>query len=322
MGAFRARALAEHPGVECVLVGSRDRARAQAVASTVGARGGSIEQVLATELDAVVISTATADHARRIEACAEKGLPMLCEKPIALSLEETRAAIEQAERAGVVLQVAFQRRFDPGFRRARELIRGGSLGTLYSLRLTSHDHEPSPERYIPGSGGIFRDLHVHDFDIVRWLTGAEVEEVYAAGALRKWGRFGRYGDVDASAVLITLSGGIPVTVTGARHNPLGYDVRAEIFGSEDSVVVGLDSRSPLHSAEPGTAPPPANAYSGFLDRFAVAFRDETAAFVDVARGRGENPCPGVEALAALRVAIACDRSRGEGRPVQVGEIPE
>jgi myo-inositol 2-dehydrogenase / D-chiro-inositol 1-dehydrogenase len=220
----------------------------------------------------------------------------------------------------VELQIAFQRRFDPGFRRARDLVAGGGLGTVYSLRMSAHDHEPSDERYIPTSGGIFRDLHVHDFDMARWLTGLEAVEVYATGSVRAWERFARFDDVDTSAIVVTLAGGVPVLVSGSRHDPAGYDFRAEILGSEASVAVGIDDRTPLLSLEPGVEPPSGRPYVGFLDRFREAFLAETAAFVDLVHGRGPNLCPPAEALEALRVAEACDRSWRERRPVALAEI--
>jgi myo-inositol 2-dehydrogenase/D-chiro-inositol 1-dehydrogenase len=305
MGAFRGDWLGRQPSVEEVLVGS--------------VRAGTVEAVLDARPDAVVISSATPDHPAQIAASAERGLPMLCEKPIALTLRETRAALEAA---GPLLQVSFQRRFDPGFAEARRLVSSGALGTLYCVRLSSYDHEPAPEHFIPGSGGIFRDLHVHDFDMARWLTGFEVEDVYATGAVRKWERFERHGDVDTSAALLTLEGGLPVLVSGTRHDPLGYDLRAELLGSEDSVAVGLDERTPLRSLEETGPHPGGRPYTGFLDRFARAFAAELDAWLEFVRGERENPCPGVEALHALHVAIACDRSRAERRVVRMSEVED
>ncbi|HEV8251614.1 MAG TPA: Gfo/Idh/MocA family oxidoreductase [Gaiellaceae bacterium] len=297
MGAFRAEWLRRRPEVEEVLVASRDPAR-----------GRPVGEVLDAEPDAVVISSETAEHPTQIAACAAKGMTMLCEKPVALTLRETSEALGAVERGGATLQISFQRRFDPEFARAQKLASSGALGTLYCVRLNSYDHEPSPERYIPTSGGIFRDLHVHDFDQARWLTGLEVEEVYAAGAVRKWERFARHGDADTAVAVLTMAGGLPVVVTGTRHDPRGYDFRAELLGSDDFVAMGPS--------------PDDNPYRGFLDRFAAAFDAELEAFLGVVRGERENPCPGGEALEALRVAVACDRSRAEGRPVRLQEVDD
>ncbi len=322
MGGFRARALARHPEVDEVVVGSHHAERAEVIAEEIGARGTTIAEVLSpdTDLDALVISTATAEHPAQIAAGAERGLPMLCEKPISIHLSDTETTIELARQAGVELQIAFMRRFDPGFRRARELAQDGSLGTLYSLRMCAHDHEPADERYIATSGGIFCDLHVHDFDMARWLTGREVATVYATGTVRAWERYGRQDDVDSAAMVLTMDDGLPVVITGARHDPLGYDFRTEILGSGDSVVIGVNDRTPVHSVEPDGPAPPADPYRGFLDRFQAAFKAETDAFVDLVLGRATNPCPPEEALSALRVAVACDRAWRERRPVDVQEV--
>ena len=305
IGAYRADWLRSHPEVEQVLVGS--------------IREGSVETVLDARPDAVVISSATPDHPWQIRTCAERGLPMLCEKPIALTLHETRAALDAG---GDLLQVSFQRRFDPAFAAARQLVADGRLGTLYCVRICAYDHEPSPEHFIPGSGGIFCDLHVHDFDIARWLTGSEVERVYALGAVRRWERFARHDDVDTAAILLTMADGLPVVVTGSRHDPRGHDFRLEVLASEDSVSVGLDERTPLRPLEASAPPIGTRPYGGFLDRFAGAFDAELRAWLEFVRGERENPCPGVAALHALRVAIACDRSRAEGRAVAVEEVSD
>jgi len=303
IGAFRADWLRARPDVDEVLVGS--------------IREGSVETVLDAGPDAVVISSATPDHPWQIRACADRGLPMLCEKPIALTLGEARAALDAG---GDLLQVSFQRRFDPAFAAARQLVADGTLGTLYCVRMCAYDREPSPEHFIPGSGGSFRDLHIHDFDVARWLTGSEVAQVYAVGAVRHWERFARYGDVDTAAILLTMADGLPVVVTGSRHDPRGHDFRLEVLASEDSISVGLDEHTPLRPLEASAPPIGTRPYDGFLDRFAASFDAELRAWLEFVRGERENPCPGVAALHALRVAVACDRSRAEGRPVALEEV--
>jgi myo-inositol 2-dehydrogenase/D-chiro-inositol 1-dehydrogenase len=305
IGAYRADWLRRSPEVDEVLVGS--------------VRASTVEAALDAGVDAAVISSATPDHASHIALCAERGLPMLCEKPISLTLAETAAAIE---RAGSLLQVSFQRRFDPGFANAKRLVETGALGTLYSIRMGSFDHEPSPEHFIPGSGGIVRDLQIHDVDAARWLTGLEVESVYATGAVRRWKRFARHGDLDTSVLVLTMAGGLPVVATGTRHDPRGYDVRLEVLGSGDSIAVGLGPRTPLRSVEDDGPELPGPPYTGFLERFERAFDAELRAWLEFVQGRRENPCPGVEALHALRVAIACNRSRDERRVVSVAEVED
>jgi myo-inositol 2-dehydrogenase/D-chiro-inositol 1-dehydrogenase len=320
MGAFRARALAEHPEVDEVVVGSHHPERARELGEVIGGRAGTIGQVLDEELDALVISTATAEHPQQVRAGAARGLPMLCEKPISVHLGDTESTVEVVTQAGVELQIAFMRRFDAGFRRARELVSTGAAGTLYSVRMCAHDHEPADERYIATSGGIFCDLHVHDFDMARWLTGREVAEVFATGTVRAWEAYGRQDDVDTSAMVLNMDDGLPVVITGARHDPIGYDFRAELLGSGDSIVVGVDARTPVRSVQPDGTAPPGNPYLGFLDRFRDAFIGETAAFVDLVLGRGPNLCPPEAAVNALRVAVACERSWRERRVVKLEEL--
>jgi myo-inositol 2-dehydrogenase/D-chiro-inositol 1-dehydrogenase len=160
-------------------------------------------------------------------------------------------------------------------------------------------------------------MHVHDFDLARWLSGRDVALVYATGAVREHERFARHGDVDTAAILLTMDDGMPVTIDGLRHDPRGQDVRVEAVGSRDAVVCGMGERTPLRSLEPGAAAPSAPGWESAWDRFADAFVAETAAFVALVRDGGESPCPPDAALQALRIAVACDRSRAAGVPVPV-----
>lgn len=309
MGAFRAKQV-------------RARGHDAVVASGDPARGRPLADVLAEDVAAAIVSSSTDRHPDHVLACVERGLPVLCEKPIALTLRETRTVLDRVDEAGGTLQVSFQRRFDPGFAAARAAVAEGQLGTLYLVRVNSHDHEPSPERYIPTSGGMFRDLHVHDFDIARWLTGTEVTDVYSTLTVRRWQRFRRHRDGDTAAALLTMSDGTPVLLSGTRHGPHGYDFRAELFGSDDSVAVGLGPRTPIRSLDRDGPGLPEHPWRGFLDRFGAAFETELDAWLESVAGERGNPCPGEEALEALRVAVACVRSAREGRPVRVEEVTD
>jgi myo-inositol 2-dehydrogenase/D-chiro-inositol 1-dehydrogenase len=318
MGARRAEFLAAHAAVDELVVANRAEARGREIAARLGAEWLPLAAALEAPLDAAVVATSTATHADFLERLVHRGVPVLCEKPLAVTVEESRRLAQLVEHTGVPVQMGFQRRHDPAYRAARDAVASGALGTLYSLRLAAHDADPSPEDYIPTSGGIFRDMHVHDFDLVRWLTGEEIVQVFATGSVRAWERFARHDDVDTTAIALRTASGIPVVVTGARHDPLGYDSRAELFGSTDSISVGLTRHTPLRAVEGGSPEPPVPV--GFLDRFDDAFRIETETFVDVARRLAENPCAPADALAALRVAEACDLSRREQRAVELGEV--
>jgi myo-inositol 2-dehydrogenase/D-chiro-inositol 1-dehydrogenase len=227
--------------------------------------------------------------------------------------------IDEVARAGILVQVGFQRRFDAGYRAARDAVATGALGTLLLARAATHDPAPPAEEYIAASGGIFRDLNSHDFDAVRFVTGEEITEVYADGAVRATDWFARHSDVDAAVAVLRLSGGALGIVSGTRHDPLGYDVRLELFGTGDSIVVGVDSRSPIRSVEPGVAHT-GNAYPNFLERFAAAYRAELASFVDAVQNAGDSACTLDDARAALLAARAADRSRAERRPVSIEEV--
>ena len=216
--------------------------------------------------------------------------------------------------------MGFQRRFDAGFAAARDLVAAARSARSTSCGWRATTPRRPTRTYIPASGGIFRDFSVHDFDALRFVTGQETVEVYADGAVLNFPQFARYGDVDTGVVALRLSEGSFGILSVTRHDPLGYDIRMELLGSGDSVVVGWDDRLPLRSVEPGGPPAPADAYANFQQRFAEAYRAEMSAFVEVAAGRRESPCTAEDALEAMRVAVACDRSREEHRPVRLEEV--
>jgi myo-inositol 2-dehydrogenase/D-chiro-inositol 1-dehydrogenase len=183
------------------------------------------------------------------------------------------------------------------------------------------DQAPPAAAWLPLSGGLFRDALIHDFDILRWVTGHEIVDVYAAGSDAGPAMFREAGDIDTGAAVLTLDDGTLATATATRLNGAGYDVRMEVAGELDQIVVGLDDRTPIASTEP-TGPPAADKpWTGFLERFGPAYEAELAAFVEVVRGERPNPCDGQEALQALRIAEACEVSRREHRPVGLAEIP-
>ncbi|MFF2021555.1 Gfo/Idh/MocA family oxidoreductase [Streptomyces sp. NPDC058171] len=322
IGTFHAASLCRNREVGSLVVTDADLARAQALAQRIGATTApGVDEIFTWGVDAVVITTATAAHAELISRAARAGLPVFCEKPIALDLSGTLSALRDVEAAGTVLQMGFQRRFDFGYVRAREAVREGRLGRLHTVRAMTSDPAPPPAAYLPLSGGLYRDCLVHDFDALRWVTGREVVEVYATGSDAGPPMFREAGDVDTAAAVLTLDDGILATATATRLNGAGYDVRMELAGEADQVAVGLDDRTPIASTEPAGPPPADKPWPGFLERFAPAYEAELAAFVDVVRGERANPCDGREALTALRIAEACERSRRERRAVRIDEVP-
>ena len=318
IGAFHARTLSGLDTVERLTIADADPAVAERVAAAVGAEHApSPEALVDAGVDALVIAAPTLAHASLVRLAASAALPAFCEKPVALDLSTLDEVIADVERTGTLVQVGFQRRFDDGYRAARAAVANGELGALLVLRAATHDPAPPPEAYIARSGGIFRDLHIHDFDAIRFVTGLEIEEVYADGSVLAEPFFAAHDDVDAATAVLRLTGGVLAVVTGTRHDPLGYDVRLEVFGTGDSVAVGLDARMPLRAAGQSR---PAGTYRDFVDRFEHAYRAELAAFVDTVRSGGGSLCPLQEARAALAAACAADRSRAEHRPVPAGEI--
>ncbi|MBA2702131.1 MAG: Gfo/Idh/MocA family oxidoreductase [Chloroflexi bacterium] len=320
IGRLHARLLAATPGVDRLVVADTLPDRAAQVAADIGA--GTVENLEAAlgEAEAVVIAAGTDGHAPLIRAALQRGLPTFCEKPLAGDLATSLQLAAEIERARLPFQLGFQRRFDPGYREARRLVTSGELGTLYAVRLAGHDPVPPHEAYIPISGGLFRDFSIHDFDILRWLTGSEVSEVYADGGVRGFPIFARYDDVDTAVATVRMVDGTLAVLTAARHDPLGYDIRTELFGARDSVSVGLGPRTPMRSLEPGVAAPPGPAWLDFVDRFEPAYAAEFVAFMAVAAGTMPSPCTARDGVEALRAAEAATRSLHEHRPVTVAEI--
>ena len=321
IGAFHASTLRGLPGVGSLMVTDVDPARTRDLARQVGAQAAeSVDELLDAGLDGLVIASATGSHPELIKRGVQAGLPVFCEKPVAPDVEGTLDVVKSASDGAASVQIGFQRRFDAGFRAARDAARAGALGWLHTIRSTTLDAAPPPPGYISGSGGIFRDCAVHDFDSIRWLTGREVTQVCAVGANKGEGFIKAAGDVDTACAVLTLDDGTLAVVNCGRYNGAGHDVRLEVLGSAGSVCAGLDDHMPLRSAEPGVNFPARTAHRQFTDRFRAAYQAELAAFVEVAAGRAASPCTLEDALEAFYVAEACELSRQRNQPVQVAEI--
>jgi myo-inositol 2-dehydrogenase/D-chiro-inositol 1-dehydrogenase len=319
IGRLHGQLLAGRPDVDEVIVHDAMAATAASVADEIGGRAtATLDEALASA-DAVVIAAPTEAHAALVKAAVDAGRPTFVEKPLAFDLAESVSLVELIERTGVRVQVGFQRRFDPAYREAARLVADGRIGRLYLIRLIAHDASPPPDDYIPTSGGLFRDSTIHDFDALRFVTGLEVEEVYALGAVRVSDVFAGSDDVDTAGALLTLSDGTIAVLSQTRHNPRGYDVRMELVGSGDAVSIGVGPRTPSRSLEPG-APPPELGWDSFLTRFEPAYRAELEAFLPFARGETDSPCSARDGLEAMRIAVAATRSSREHRAVRLEEI--
>jgi myo-inositol 2-dehydrogenase/D-chiro-inositol 1-dehydrogenase len=320
IGRLHARLLTATPGVDELLIADALPERAAEAAAEVGGRAVPTIEAALDEADAVVIAAATTAHAQLIRTSADRGLPTFCEKPLAQDIAATIEIAHHIGATGIPFQLGFQRRFDAGYGEAHRMIESGELGTLYNFHLAGHDPEPPHEGYIPQSGGLFRDFSIHDFDVIRWMTGREVVEVYADGEVRGFPMFAKYHDVDTAVATLRMDDGSLGVLTVARHDPLGYDIRAELYGSKDSISVGLGPRTPIRSVEPGVPPQAGPAWPHFLDRFSAAYSAEFVAFVRLARGEASSPCTANDGVQALRIAEAATQSLHEHRPVRVEEI--
>ena len=268
-------------------------------------------------VEAVVIVTPTSTHAALIEAAAQAGRAVWSEKPIALTLDETRRVVELVGRLGTPVQLGFMRRFDPGYVAAKARIAAGELGRIESFRALSRDTYPPSVEFLRTSGGIFLDMAVHDLDLARFLVG-EVEEVHAWGAVLFDDRFAEAGDIDTAITSLRFANGALGVVETARHSAWGYDIRTEVAGARGKVVVEAPQKTQLvYSRDFGFE---ADHFENFPDRFETAFRLELEGFFG-ALAAGRLPAPGPEdALETLRLALACKRSLMEGRTVRVAEV--
>jgi myo-inositol 2-dehydrogenase/D-chiro-inositol 1-dehydrogenase len=318
MGKGFAALLVAHPDVTELVVTTRNHERATSLGAELGVTVVRDEdELFAANLNGVVIATASAAHPDTVERAATTGVTAFCEKPAALDATRIENLRRHVTERGATVQIGFQRRFDPGYAAAREALHHGALGALRRIHLVSADPKPSPPEFVPTSGGMFRDLIVHDLDILRWVTGREVVEVYATGANRGAAYYGEAGDIDEAAALLTLDDGTLVTVQGSRYNGAGYDVRMELAGTDDTYVVGLSERSSFRSAEPGVQFPEGERWEWFWDRFGPSYQAEMHAFVDLIAGRIPNPCNIDDALQAHIIADALEQSRTEHRPIPV-----
>jgi myo-inositol 2-dehydrogenase / D-chiro-inositol 1-dehydrogenase len=325
IGAFHARTLSALDAVDSLVVTDAVAEVTESVAEAVGAEAApSVEKLLASGVDGVVIAAATDAHAELLLAAVDAELPVFCEKPISGDIGVARALVERIAGRDERVQIGYPRRFDAGYHAARAAVVSGELGWLHTLRATTLDPAPPPAGYLAVSGGIFRDCSVHDFDAVRWVSGREVVEVYAVGGtradLQEGAAFGAIGDVDTAASTLTLDDGALALVSNARFNARGYDVRLELHGSRDSVAVGLDDGLPLRSVEPGVRFPAGPAHTFFMDRLAPAFRAELAAFTELVAGTRPSPCTVADAMAAGWIAEAATLSLREHRPVRLEEV--
>ncbi|GAA4357410.1 Gfo/Idh/MocA family protein [Angustibacter luteus] len=319
IGAFHASTLAALDAVDEVVVTDALPETAQRLASEHGYRFAADLDELLGQVDALVIATSTDAHAATLRRAVQAGVTTFCEKPVARTLEETTDLLDLVASSGVRVHVGFQRRFDDGYRRARDAVLSGELGFVHTVMAYTLDQAPPPAAYIPTSGGLFRDCSIHDFDILRFVTGREVVSAFATGANKGEGFFTEGGDVDTAAAVLRLDDDTLVSVSATRYNGAGHDVRMEVHGSQGTVGVGYDDSLAVRSMEAGADYPRGPQRWSFMERFLPAYRAELTAFTGVVAG-APSPCTVADALAAFRIAEACELSRLKGEPVDVSQI--
>jgi len=318
IGRFHAETLARHlPDARLVAVAdpaTADAERAAAFGDGVLV-AASADEVLRNEvIDAVVIATPTRFHASLIIDAARSGKHVFCEKPIALTLEEARAALDAVAAAGVKLQIGFQRRFDAGYLRAHQAIVRGEIGRVELLLSTTRDPEPPAPGYLESCGGVFLDTAIHDFDSVRFLSGEEVVEVFAtASTLVTTDRHGPF-DLDTVVTALRLRSGALASVTNALRTAYGYEAAAEVFGSKGKLVIGGGEDGWRHYAAGRVAVAHPRSYG---ERFGAAYRAELADFVRCVADGGEPLVTGEDGVRALEIALAATRSQRAGQPVRL-----
>ncbi len=297
-----------------------DAARACAEACRITRAVGDYRELLEDPaVEAVIICSATNTHAQIIEEAAAAGKHIFCEKPIALDLASIDRALAAVERAGVVLQVGFNRRFDPNFKRAREVVASGEIGTPHLLRITSRDPAPPPLDYIKVSGGIFLDMTIHDFDMARYLMGEEVVEVYATGSVLIDPAIGEAGDLDTAVVTLRFASGAIGVIDNSRQAVYGYDQRVEVFGSAGAVTVFNNTPYNAVVSKADGVHGPTPLYF-FLERYTDSYIAEMRAFLDSVRTGSPPPVTGMDGRIPVVMGMAARKSVEEGRPVRLAEI--
>lgn len=320
IGRVHASAVASVPGARLIAIADPVPAAAEEVRIAHGCAIRSIDAIEASpDVDAVVICTPTDTHADLIERFVRAGKAVFCEKPVDLSLSRVAACLKVVEAAKGALMVGFNRRFDPDFMALKAAIDEGRIGKVEMVTIISRDPGAPPADYITRSGGIFRDMTIHDFDMARWLLGEEVETVQAAASVLTDPRIGALGDYDSVNVILRTASGRQAIISNSRRATYGYDQRIEVLGEKGLVSAGnqTENRVTLANTEGYHSAPLLNF---FMSRYTAAYANEIAAFVASVTRREMPPTTGQDGLRALALADAALRSVDEGRSVKVSEV--
>lgn len=270
-------------------------------------------------VDVVVISSPTNTHADYVVKAAKAGKQIFCEKPLDLSLDRVKEALRVVEESGVKLMLGFNRRFDPEFKKIKQLVLNDAIGETQIVKITSRDPGPPPVSYIKVSGGLFLDMTIHDFDMARFIAGKQVKEVFAKGAVMVDPEIGKAGDIDTAVITLTFDDGTMAVIDNCRKAVYGYDQRLEVFGSKGMAQAennfpnnhklytegGISGDLPLHF---------------FLERYDASYNQEIREFIVALMSGGEMPVNGEDGLMSIAIGLAAKKSVSEGRPVKMEEI--
>ncbi|GAB4431936.1 MAG: inositol 2-dehydrogenase [Chloroflexi bacterium OHK40] len=309
------------PGARLLAVADVNEAAARSCAEAYGIPGATADYHSILDdpaIQAVLICSATDTHAQLIEEAAAADKQIFCEKPIALDLPTIDRALAVVERAGVQLQIGFNRRFDPNFRRARQAVERGEIGQPQLLHIISRDPAPPPIDYVRVSGGMFMDMTIHDFDLARFLIGSEVEELYVRATTQD-PAIADAGDVDTAVLVLSFANGVIGTIDNSRRAVYGYDQRVELFGSAGAVMIGNNypNSAVISTAESVRRDLPLNF---FMERYTESFVAELQAFVEAVIDDRPVPVSGLDGRVPVVMGLAARRSHAEGRPVRLSEI--
>ncbi len=318
MGQVYARNIHDNPATRLVHIVNPNLPSAAKLADEYGATAvGDIHESLADPaVDAVIISTPTNTHLEMIEAAAQAGKPILCEKPLDLDLSRVDRCIDILKQANPVFLLGFNRRFDPGVTALREAVRAGEVGDLHMLMLTSRDPGPPPVSYVKSSGGYFADSTIHDIDLACWISGERPTEVFATGSCLVDPEIGAAGDLDTTMTVLKMPSGCLVHVNNSRKSVYGFDQRIEAFGSGGMVQTKNQHDDNLLRSSGTQTMARAPLKHFFLERYAASFERMVQEFVDAIQGSTPASVSAADGRAALAIALACEKSRREGRAVK------
>src|SRR5690606_9315465 len=318
IGQIHGRNIAANPRARLAAIADPMPEGAKALSAATGAPVKTPEEILADKgIDAILIGTPTDTHADFIDRAAKAGKAVFCEKPVDLNAARIRKTLERVEKAGIPLMIGFNRRFDPNFATLQRRLADGTAGEVELVTILSRDPGPPPVSYIERSGGLFRDMMIHDFDMARFLLGEDAVEVFAVGSALVDKAIGKAGDVDTAAVVLKTASGKICQISNSRRATYGYDQRIEVHGSKGLLSAGNVHETTVQFAGSGgvTADPVQNF---FLERYAAAYRNEIDAFID-ALTKGSKPSPsGTDGLKAQLMADAAATSLQTGKPVRIG----